>query len=196
MRQTIRHRLDKVVPILLTLIMLLTLNNAVIAATRATQAPRDSQAYTAWLTKEVRHQLVMLPHYSVFDNLQYRVDGNKVTLVGQVTKPTLKSDAEAAVKSIEGVTSVDNQLEVLPLSPMDGRLRRAEYRAIYSFPTLEMYSMQAVPPIHIIVKNGNVTLEGSVATQADKDAAGIRANTVSGVFSVTNNLVPDKTGPK
>jgi hyperosmotically inducible protein len=153
-----------------------------------TQAPRDSQA---WITKEVRHQLVMLPWYSVFDNLEYKVEGNRVTLIGQVTKPVIKSDAERAVKSVEGVEAVDNQIEVLPLSPMDDQIRRAEYRSIYGFGSLEMYSLRAVPPIHIIVKNGHVALEGSVASEADKDAANVRANGVPNVFSVTNNLRVD-----
>jgi len=152
------------------------------------QAPRDSQA---WITKEVRHQLVMLPWYSVFDNLEYKIEGNKVTLIGQVTKPVVKSDAESAVKSVEGVQFVDNQIEVLPLSPMDDQIRRAEYRSIYGFGSLELYSVRAVPPIHIIVKNGHVTLEGSVANEADKDAANVRANGVPNVFSVTNNLRVD-----
>ena len=140
------------------------------------------------ITREVRHELVMLPYYGVFDNLTYRVDGTAVTLMGQVTKPTLKSDAGNVVKGIEGVERVDNKIQVLPLSSMDDGLRLAEYRAIYGTPGLDRYAMQAVPPIHIIVDNGKVTLEGVVATQADKDTAGVRANTVNGVFSVTNNL--------
>ena len=140
------------------------------------------------ITREVRHELVMLPYYGVFDNLAYRVDGNTVTLLGQVTRPTLKSDAEHVVKDIEGVERVNNQIEVLPLSPMDDRIRMAEYRAIYSAPGLDRYAMQAVPPIHIIVNNGKVTLEGVVANEGDKNMANVRANGVSGVFSVTNNL--------
>lgn len=140
------------------------------------------------ITREVRHELVMLPYYGVFDNLIYRVDGGTVTLMGQVTLPTLKNDAGNVVKGIEGVERVDNQIQVLPLSPMDDGLRRAEYRAIYGHPGLDRYAMQAVPPIHIIMDNGKVTLEGVVGTQSDKDMAGIRANTVSGVFSVINNL--------
>jgi hyperosmotically inducible protein len=140
------------------------------------------------IIREVRHELVMLPYYGVFDNLSYRVDGGSVTLMGQVTRPTLKSDAGNAVKGIEGVTRVDNQIQVLPLSPMDDGLRRAAYRSIYGHPGLDRYALQAVPPIHIIVDNGKVTLEGVVATQSDKDTAGIRANTVGGVFSVVNNL--------
>jgi hyperosmotically inducible protein len=140
------------------------------------------------ITREVRHELVMLPYYGVFDNLAYRVDGTTVTLLGQVTKPTLKSDAGNVVKKIEGVEKVDNQIQVLPLSPMDDRIRVAEYRTIYGQPGLDRYAMQAVPPIHIIVDNGKVTLEGVVANQGDKDMANVRANTVSGVFSVVNNL--------
>ena len=140
------------------------------------------------ITREVRHELVMLPYYGVFDNMAYRVDGRTVTLLGQVTRPTLKSDAGNVVKKIEGVEKVDNQIQVLPLSPMDDRLRIAEYRAIYGHPGLDRYAMQAVPPIHIIIDNGKLTLEGVVASQGDKDLANIRANTVSGVFSVVNNL--------
>ncbi|MGC2333981.1 MAG: BON domain-containing protein, partial [Candidatus Acidiferrales bacterium] len=139
-------------------------------------------------TKEVRHQLVLLPYYSVFDNLEYEVEGSKVVLMGQVVRPVLKSDAGAAVKHIEGVTAVDNQIQVLPLSPMDNGIRRAEYRAIYGSPSLQMYQVRSVPPIHIIVDNGHVTLEGVVGTQADKNVAGLMANQVPDVFSVTNNL--------
>jgi len=144
------------------------------------------------ITREVRHELVMLPYYGVFDNLAYRVDGNTVTLLGQVTRPTLKSDAGNVVKNIEGVEKVDNQIQVLPVSPMDDRIRLAEYRSIYGQPGLDRYALQAVPPIHIIVHNGKVTLEGVVSTQADKDMANVRANGVPGVFSVTNNLRVEK----
>ena len=140
------------------------------------------------LAKEVRHELVMLPYYGVFDNLAFRVEGNAVQLLGQVRKPVLKSDAENVVKRIEGVTKVDNRIEVLPLSTADDGIRMAEYRAIYGQAGLDRYAMQAVPPIHIIVANGNVTLEGVVDSEADKNLAGIRAKTVGGVFNVTNNL--------
>jgi len=141
-----------------------------------------------YLVKEVRHQLLLLPYYSVFDNLAYKVDGDKVTLEGQVTRPVLKSDSEAAVKSVEGVSTVVNNIEVLPLSPMDDQLRRALYRAIYSEPSLSRYAEAAVPSIHIIVKGGHVTLEGVADNETDKNLAGIRANGVPNVFSVTNNL--------
>ena len=145
-------------------------------------------AQTDKLTKEVRHELVMLPYYSVFDNLAYRVDGSKVTLFGQVVQPVLKSDAENVVKRIEGVTSVDNEIEVLPLSPNDDRLRIAVYRAIFSKAELQRYGMGAIPPIHIIVKNGNVTLVGVVDSAMDKNVAGIAANGVSGAFKIDNQL--------
>jgi hyperosmotically inducible protein len=141
------------------------------------------------VTKEVRHQLVMLPWYSVFDNLAYKVEGDKVTLYGQVTRPVLKSDAESAVKNVQGVSTVVSNIEVLPPSPMDDQLRRAVYRAIYGEAGLSRYAEQAVPSIHIIVKNGNVTLEGAVGTEMDKNLAGLRANQVPNVFSVKNNLV-------
>jgi hyperosmotically inducible protein len=149
---------------------------------------RGSQKGEARIVREVRHELVMLPYYSVFDNLAYKVNGYTVTLEGQVTRPTLKSDAENAVKKIEGVERVVNNIEVLPLSPNDDQIRRAVYRAIYSQPGLDLYSLRAVPTIHIIVKNGNVTLAGAVANQGDKDRAGIAAKGVPGVFSVTNNI--------
>jgi len=142
----------------------------------------------ARINKEVRHELVMLPYIDVFDNLAYRVDGGCVTLVGQVTRPILKQDAERVVKSVDGVDKVDNQIEVLPLSSHDDRLRRSLYRAIYGYTSLNRYSLPVIKPIRIIVKNGNVTLEGVVDTPADKQVANIRANGVHGVFSVTNNL--------
>jgi BON domain-containing protein len=140
------------------------------------------------LAREVRHELVMLPYYGVFDNLAYSVNGSTVTLMGAVTRPTLKSDAENVVKQIEGVEHVQNNIEVLPLSPNDDRIRLAVYRAIYGDPALNRYALQAVPSIHIIVKNGNVTLTGVVANSGDKNIANVRANGVPGVFSVKNEL--------
>jgi len=140
------------------------------------------------LMKEVRHELLMLPYYSVFDNLAYKVEGDRVILYGQVVRPTLKSDAENVVKSIGGVASVKNEIEVLPTSPMDDQSRRALYRAIYSDASLFKYGTANVPSIHIIVKNGHVALEGVVDNETDKNLAGIRANSVPNVFSVDNNL--------
>jgi hyperosmotically inducible periplasmic protein len=144
------------------------------------------------IQKEVRHELVMLPYLDVFDNLAYKVDGYDVTLIGQVVRPSLKSDAENAVKRIEGVEKVINQIEVLPVSPMDDQLRRRLFRAIYGYPALQRYALPTIKPIRIIVKNGHATLEGVVDTDSDKNLVGIRANGVSGLFSVTNNLVVAK----
>ena len=147
--------------------------------------------------KEVRHELVMLPYYGVFDNLAYKVDPDgTVTLIGQVVNPTLKSDAENVVKRIEGVEKVVNTIDVLPPAPNDDRIRRDTYRAIYGNSVLSMYQLRAVPPIHIIVKNGNITLEGVVARAMDKQVAGVQANSVSGAFSVTNNLVVEEEEKK
>ena len=141
------------------------------------------------LPEAIRHQLAMLPRYNVFDNLTFRVDGGTVTLGGEVTQPIVKDDAANAVRHVEGVTMVVNNIEVLPLSPADDRLRMAVYRAVYSAPTLSTrYGFQASPSIHIIVKNGVVRLEGVVASQADRTIAGIRASGVFGSFKVENNL--------
>src|SRR6202158_2050759 len=170
-------------PLLVTCLVL-----ALASAAWGRQADATSAAATARITKEVRHELLMLPYFSVFDNLAYKVDGYNVTLIGQVTRPTLKSDAENVVKKIEGVEHVDNQIEVLPLSPGDDRIRRQLYRAIYGYPALQKYALGVQQPIRIIVKNGKVTLEGVVDSEADKNIANIRANGVPGVFAVTNNL--------
>jgi hyperosmotically inducible periplasmic protein len=133
------------------------------ATTQLKQRPDEAQ-YRQKLAHEVRHQLVLLPYYSVFDNLEFSVKDDTVTLVGQVVRPTLKAGAEAAAKRVEGVAQVVNNIEVLPVSPSDDRLRRALYHKIYGDNVLQRYALQAVPPIHIIVKNGHVTLVGVVAT--------------------------------
>lgn len=142
----------------------------------------------AKLASKVRHELVMLPYYGVYDNLNFRIDGRTVTLMGETTNPSNKSSAENVVKRIEGVDKVVNQIEVLPPSSADDRIRRATYRAIYSYGPLFKYSHAPVPPIHIIVKNGRVTLEGVVDSESDKQLAGIEANQVPGTFQITNNL--------
>jgi hyperosmotically inducible periplasmic protein len=152
---------------------------------RGWNMPAGSDSYIA---RQVGHELVMLPYYNVFDNLEYRVNGYNVELFGQVTWPTLKSDAENAVKHIEGVQHVTNNIEVLPPSPMDWQIRRAEYRAVFGRGSLYRYAMGANPSIHIIVDNGHVTLVGVVDNQMDKNLANIQANSVPGVFSVTNDL--------
>jgi hyperosmotically inducible protein len=156
-------------------------------ASLAQQTPTADKT-TQRIQKEVRHELVMLPYLGVFDSLAYKVDGSTVVLSGQVTRPSLKSDSERVVKGIEGVDKVDNQIEVLPPSSMDDQLRRKLYRAIYGYPSLQKYAMGVQQPIRIIVKSGRVTLEGVVDNEADKNVAGIRANGVPGIFSVTNNL--------
>jgi hyperosmotically inducible protein len=149
---------------------------------------RGSANYERWLAEEVRHQLVLLPFLSVFDNLQYSINGSEVTIAGQVTNGTVKDDAERAVKGIEGVTKVNNKIQLLPVSPNDDQIRRAEFRAIYGEPSLEKYASGSLLPIHIIVMNGHVTLEGTVIAQSDKDLINVKANGVPNVFSVTNNL--------
>lgn len=165
--------------------LLAVLSFAAVAQNRETLSPKSVDR----ITRDVRHELVMLPFYGVFDNLAYKVDTDgTVTLLGQVARPTLKSDAENSVKRIEGVEKVVNNIDVLPTSINDDRIRRAAYRSIYGNSVLSPYQLRAVPPIHIIVKNGHITLEGVVARNMDKQIAGTQANSVSGAFSVTNNL--------
>lgn len=144
----------------------------------------------AHIIKEIRHELATLPYYGVFDWLEFEAPpGNTVVLRGQVVRPTTKSDAEARVKDVEGVAKVVNEIEVLPLSPQDDRLRAALYRAIYDWDgPLSRYATQAVPPIHIIVKNGRAALKGVVASKADADLAYIKARGVPGLFDVKNEL--------
>jgi hyperosmotically inducible protein len=143
----------------------------------------------ARITKEVRHRILMLPEFGVFDNIAFKLDGYDVILLGQVTQPSLRSDAEHVVKKIEGVERVENRIEVLPPSFNDDRLRRDVFHAIYRFGPLQHYGVGSNRPIHIIVNRGHVTLEGVVDREADKNMAGMRANQVSGAFSVENNLV-------
>lgn len=157
-------------------------------ATASTSISQDNQKYETWLNKKVHHELAMVPWYGVFDEMSYSVNGTKVTLNGQVVNPATKSDAVASVKHIEGVTGVVDNIQVLPLSSMDNRIRRAEYRSIFSYASLYRYAQGANPSIHIIVNNGHVTLTGYVDNQADAQMAYQRANAVPGVFSVTNNL--------
>lgn len=159
----------------------------------AAQGATGPQRMHDRISREVYHELVMLPQLTIFDNLQYKVDGSQVTLTGQVRDAILKDSAEKTVKHIEGVESVNNQIEILPASGNDDRIRREVARALFNDERLFRYSMGSVPPIHIIVKNGHVTLEGVVNSQADKDAANLRANGVPGVFSVENHLQVQKS---
>src|SRR5713226_5891005 len=170
----------------------LLLSAALLVAPVALAERSASDRGRARIERQVRHELIMLPYYGVFDNLLFRVDGYRVTLLGQVSRPTLKTDAERVVKRIEGVERIVNRIEVLPLSPNDDRIRRAVYRAVYGHSALQRYALGAQPPIHIIVKNGNVTPEGVVANTMDRNIAGIQANGVPGVFSVRNNLQVEK----
>lgn len=170
-------------------LMLLTSLLAISTFTFAQDAQREPSAHAEErIQREVRHELLMLPYVDVFDYLAYSVNGYEVTLIGQVVRPSIKSDAENVVKRIEGVEKVNNQIEVLPPSPMDDRLRMRLFRAIYGYPALQKYELGVQKPIRIIVKSGRVTLEGVVDNEGDKNLAGLRANSVSGVFSVTNNL--------
>jgi hypothetical protein len=155
------------------------------AAKPAASAPKPEEPQ---LPREIRHQLFVLPYYSVFDFIAFTLDGDKVTLTGYVLRPTLRANAEAAVKSLEGVSSVKNLIEVLPKSPTDDDSRRAVYRAIFEDSTLQRYAVSEVPVIHIILRNGEVTLEGSVGTEDEKNLASTRAAGVSGVSGVKNNL--------
>jgi hyperosmotically inducible protein len=141
------------------------------------------------ITKEVRHQILMLPDFGTFDNIAFQLNGYDVILYGQVVQPTLKDDAAKVIKKIEGVERVENHIEVLPTSGNDDRLRRDLFIAIYRYGPLQHYGVGSNRPIRIIVNHGNVTLEGVVDRESDKNMAGLRANGVPGVFSVRNNLV-------
>jgi hyperosmotically inducible periplasmic protein len=171
--------------------LLLVSSSAGLARASRTQAPVNVGPEEL-LAKKVRHELVMLPYFNVFDNLEFQLEGaNTVVLSGAVTRPTLRSDAENVVKRVEGIVKVVNNIEVLPLSPYDDRIRLATYRAIYGSSGLYRYALGAMPGIHIIVKNGNVTLTGVVANQSDMILAEMAARGVPGVFSITNNLRKD-----
>jgi hyperosmotically inducible protein len=170
--------------------MLLAVGCALVLGGMAQAEPRTEVSSRAVerIRKEVGHELLMLPFLGVFDNLAYKVNGTDITLVGQVTRLTLKSDAESAVKSIDGVERVENQIEVLPVSAFDNRLRLRLYHAIYGYSQLQKYALGVNKPIRIVVKNGHATLEGIVDCEVDKNIAGIQANGVPDVFSVKNNL--------
>jgi hyperosmotically inducible protein len=189
----------------LSLALVLVVGTAGLAAGQSSVQPMQSSATGSSdadqrmeqrIVKEVRHELAMLPELSVFDNLAYKVDGSTVTLLGQVRNAILKDEAGHAVKHIEGVEKVDNQIEILPASFNDDRIRRQVARAIFNEPRLFNYAIQSNPPIHIIVKNGRVDLQGMVRDQGDKDVAGIMANGVPGVFAVQNDLQVEKPSKK
>jgi hyperosmotically inducible periplasmic protein len=149
---------------------------------------RGNRANLSFIQERIRKKLASLPYYSVFDNLEFTYDGETVVLGGEVVRPTTRDDAQEAVKDVEGVEQVINKIEVLPLSSIDDRIRLQAYNRIFSSPQLSRYAVQAVPPIHIIVKSSRIKLEGVVATESDKIVAGMVANQIPGVFSVENNL--------
>src|SRR6266550_655331 len=147
-----------------------------------------SRVNDAQLAKRVRHELLMLPYYGVFDNLAYNINGSTVTLYGQVVRPTTRSSAERVVKKLPGVARVVNNINVLPLSSFDDQIRAATYRSIARTGGLYRYLMGANPSLHIVVDRGHITLEGVVSGKGDKTLAYMAARRVPGVFSVTNNL--------
>ena len=148
------------------------------------------------LAKKVRHELVTLPYYGVFDNLAYSINGGTVTLYGQVVRPSTRSDAAGRVKRIAGVTRVVNNIEVLPLSGFDDSIRARTYRSIAQMGGLYRYLRGTNPSLHIVVDRGHVTLEGVVSGKGDRNLAYIAANRVPGVFSVTNNLRVEGAEPR
>jgi hyperosmotically inducible periplasmic protein len=198
-----------------SLLGLLVLTPSVIAQEESANLDAKQQAMLK-IAEQVRKQIVTQPQYGVFDSIHFAIKGDTVILRGKASRPILKSSIEKSVKKIEGVGSVDNQIQVLPVSPNDDRIRAAVYASIYRYPALQRYTsnrggprMPSVaraaggitndPPIgyhaiHIIVENGNVTLTGVVDSDTDASIAEIRANSVSGVFSVDNDLqVASKT---
>jgi hyperosmotically inducible protein len=189
----------------ISLAVVLGLGTAAMAVAQSSGKPMPSSATAGFdasqrmeqrIVKEVRHELAMLPQFSIFDNLAYKVEGGTVTLLGQVRNAVLKDEAAQVVKHVEGVEKVDNQIEILPASFNDDRIRRQVARAIFNEPRLFNYAIQSNPPIHIIVKNGRVDLQGVVRDQGDKDVAGIMANGVPGVFAVQNDLQVEKPSHK
>lgn len=180
--------MKKALTLFLATALALGVASAAYAQGTATPSSSAEQRMQERITREVRHELVMLPQLTIFDNLAYKVNGDTVTLLGQVRTAVLKDDAESVVKKIEGVAKVNNQIEILPPSPNDDRIRRQVARALFNDDRLFPYSMGALPPIRIVVKGGHVTLEGVVNNETDKNEATIKANGVPGVFSVQNNL--------
>jgi hyperosmotically inducible protein len=180
----------------IALLAISTFVPAIVANALAKATPQG--ALSARVIRQVRHELVTLPYYGVFDWLEFEVrPDNTVVLRGQVVRPTTKSEAESRVKDVEGVSKVVNEIEVLPLSPMDDRLRRALYRTIYGQNSpLFRYAIQATPSIHIIVKNGRATLKGIVANKGDAQLAYIRARGVPGLFDVKNELQIESEMPQ
>ncbi len=164
-----------------------------VAADKSTKVPLTGAA----LEKGVRHEILMYPYYTMWDDVSFRIDNGNVSLLGAVSQPYKKSDLEHIVQRIPGVASITNEIKVLPLSPQDDRLRWQVARAIYRDPILSRYGMGAVPAIHIIVDNGRVTLTGAVNNTVDKQVAGMRASGAGLSFGpVINNLTVDNPPAK
>ena len=206
----------RTLPLLLAAALLFNVTTQAVIA-QAAPAPTWSQEDTLRIVQEVQKKLAGLPTYSVFDWITFGVQGKTIILKGYASRPILKSDAENAVKRIKGVEQVINEIEVLPNSPNDDRIRAAVYNRIYSQPSLAKYNAnqgslaRALGPggpsvalmaggitndppigfhaIHIIVKNGNVALYGVVNNEMDKTIAGMQANSAPGAFSVDNDLI-------
>jgi hyperosmotically inducible periplasmic protein len=173
-------------------ILLVSFAGIAVASTGSGPDPSGSAKQALSLADQVRHELLMLPYYGVFDELAFSIQGaDTVVLSGEVTRPVLKSDAEAVVRGIKGVGKIVNNIEVLPLSRMDDSIRLAAYRAIFSRPGFEKYAIQANSPIKIIVKNGHITLDGVVISETDKTMAEMAARSIPFTFSITNNLAVD-----
>jgi hyperosmotically inducible protein len=183
------------------LFICLTLYGPTIAATQEKdvqkqpelKAKREPRQAEQQLAKLVLDELEMLPDYTVFDYLTVQIDGKMVVLLGEVSRAELKNNAEGTIKKLEGVEVVVNHIEIIPVSSTDDRIRRNVYRAIYQHPALAKYAIQAVPPIHIIVRDGKVSLEGIVASESDKSVANVQANSVSGISPGTNHLHVEKS---
>ena len=182
LRSGVRNPLFRILSVFLCAFML----PAALVAQKSNSNPPAK--FTERVKKQVTHEVLMLPNYGEFDAIGFKIQGYTVTLFGHVVHASLKSDLEHQVKRIEGVERVINQIDILPPSPMDDRLRLQLFRAIYGYAPLQRYGVGSNRPIHIIVDRGHVTLEGVVDSNGDRNLVNIRANGVPGVFSVTNHL--------
>ena len=154
-------------------------------AATTTSVPAPDAQIAQQIAKEIR----MYSRYTIWDHVNLRVNNGEVQLLGEVSQPWKKQDLERLAMNVPGVTSVANELKVLPLSSFDNDIRIRVARAVYGHPSLSRYSMQAVPPIHIIVDNGRVKLEGVVNSDMEKTIAGIQAGSAGLSFgAVENNL--------
>ena len=166
------------------------------AAAAATKANANLPQNDSDIANNVRHEIVMYPYYTLWDDISFRVANGSVDLAGAVTQPYKKDEIERRVEKVAGVTSVTDEIKVLPLSSMDDRLRQQVANAIYRDPMLAHYATMAVPPIHIIVENGRVTLTGVVSSDMEKQIAGMRATSSLSLGQVTNNLVVEHPAKK